>query len=918
MEEVNRVRGRLRISLTDSTMMWIVYRAMDKAYERAQSKEGAIVQLTEISKFYELAVIQLEGCLKFVQEETDSNFENNDEYFLGDLTEIRDRLIQRLKELELAIVEKDRELTERSENELRLGRALEIKERKMDFLRAKLKLEPTKMEGVRNADEEFSGLKHSVEQQVWNIKHKLEPEDRRRNRSCDSLNFEKMGSDIDVLKETMDMAFGKMKSAIFLSEMEPVEQQWRLTIEKDTLGILIKGFVRDIQENFKAQVKGREKQVSVGLNKHLSDLMKEMKCLNDELEALCISQSNQEGKIPLKQLGEEDEEDDSGNYVAKLIKNHESIIKKKKKHFNAIKRENLGEKGCPCPRREEDLISPRRRIQNVIVRMENLINWNAKLGQSNDKEESSSAKSACKFRATQQKKSQVGQRKVSEVSSSDAVNEKLHNEIRVLKEEKEDASLQALIMEKTFASLVEGFIYEASNQLYKYQGIHEDSFKKTVKEWNEQMESDQIDIQIREEMQNIVFGEAVKNFGCILESAIIDCQEEKAEKSCLEDYNLEGKLREEISRILSREVYKELNELVTLSDTGNLVKEEIQQIAFGETLRDIANTNYHMTSVLKEENLEGKLREIIFRLLFRELCNEWNEIIKRLDEENFVREEIYQIVFKETLRDMASKSNEGKNSEKYICGFNFNESIQFAEYSIKEDVYMVFFREMSKELKEIDAQNFESLIREELFQLAVVETLKEASAAYKEVAAQDHFQISEDFISPDKLHKNEELQNQDSLLNCMTAEQNLIQSTSSETNEYNAACCPIQMKHEKFDKLKISHELFTEIGSAFTSVSSKVEIALEQLAVSKAQLNELRSCLAVEDVERINDRTVSVASAHNMKPSCLQPEEPKEVKVISSYCEFMPIMEFLQVFMDFKCRVEEKLELNILRSFTLP
>jgi hypothetical protein len=64
--------GRCRVSITDSTMMLIVHQAMDKAHEKVKSKEGIVERLNEMSKFYELAVMQLEGCLKFVQEETDS------------------------------------------------------------------------------------------------------------------------------------------------------------------------------------------------------------------------------------------------------------------------------------------------------------------------------------------------------------------------------------------------------------------------------------------------------------------------------------------------------------------------------------------------------------------------------------------------------------------------------------------------------------------------------------------------------------------------------------------------------------------------------------------------------------------------------------------------------------------------------
>ncbi|KDP45087.1 hypothetical protein JCGZ_18529 [Jatropha curcas] len=147
-ELVGRVGGRFKISLTDSTMMRIVHSTMDKAHERAQSKEGVIERLTEISKFYELAVMQLDGCLSFVQEEADRSFEISNEEVLWDLTDFRDRLIGRLKELELFIAEKDRELTKRIENELKFRQALEMKERDLDSLCAKIKLEPTKIESV--------------------------------------------------------------------------------------------------------------------------------------------------------------------------------------------------------------------------------------------------------------------------------------------------------------------------------------------------------------------------------------------------------------------------------------------------------------------------------------------------------------------------------------------------------------------------------------------------------------------------------------------------------------------------------------------------------------------------------------------------------------------------------------------------
>ncbi|XP_059458454.1 WPP domain-associated protein [Corylus avellana] len=253
------IDGRCRVSITDSTMMWIVHQAMDKAHEKVKSKEGVVERLNEISKFYELAVMQLEGCLKFVQEETDSCIlESNHEEVLADLKEFRDRLHGRLRESELAISDKDRELTERVKNEMKLRQALELKEREVVSLRADLEIERKKSEGIEEFVEdrdigEFCELKNSVDQQVWNIKQKLEPDsyqliDEERSRGIDNKRIEQMGLDIDMLKETLDIAFEKMQRAIFSSEMGPLEQQWRWSVEKDTISIFIKGLMSSIQD----------------------------------------------------------------------------------------------------------------------------------------------------------------------------------------------------------------------------------------------------------------------------------------------------------------------------------------------------------------------------------------------------------------------------------------------------------------------------------------------------------------------------------------------------------------------------------------------------------------------------------------------------------------------------------------------
>ncbi|KAJ6432855.1 hypothetical protein OIU84_019980 [Salix udensis] len=131
---------------------------------------------------------------------------------------------------------------------MKLRQTLELKERELESLRANLELVRTKTEGFEeqvlgnlvsgdgNRDEEFSELKNSVDQQMWNIIQQLDPEDesidKRRYHGFESLRIEQMSSDIDILKETMGLAFEKMQNAIFLSELEPDEQQLGWTVEK--------------------------------------------------------------------------------------------------------------------------------------------------------------------------------------------------------------------------------------------------------------------------------------------------------------------------------------------------------------------------------------------------------------------------------------------------------------------------------------------------------------------------------------------------------------------------------------------------------------------------------------------------------------------------------------------------------------
>ncbi|MQM00390.1 hypothetical protein Taro_033117 [Colocasia esculenta] len=144
----------LRVSgmIGDSIMVSIVNSAMEEAYERIlSSKEGGLECLNDKSRFCGLAIMQLEWCLKYLQEEMDACVVKSDderERLVGDLRVTRDRLRSRLEETESAIAEKEMELEDMNQSESDLRRALESKDKELRSLRTSLELERARQAGV--------------------------------------------------------------------------------------------------------------------------------------------------------------------------------------------------------------------------------------------------------------------------------------------------------------------------------------------------------------------------------------------------------------------------------------------------------------------------------------------------------------------------------------------------------------------------------------------------------------------------------------------------------------------------------------------------------------------------------------------------------------------------------------------------
>ncbi|KAK1552442.1 hypothetical protein Q3G72_017059 [Acer saccharum] len=843
--------GSLRSSITDSTMMWIVHYAMDKAHGKVKSNGGVFQRLNEISKFYELAVIQLEGCMRFVQEEAD--------------------------ESEQAILDKDRELLERLENELKLKQALELKERELVSLKD------------RDGDDEFCELMQSVDQQVLNIKQQLHEPDS--SLIDDNKKIEQMGFDIHILKETMDHAFVKMQDAIFLSELRPQEKKRRCTIEKETIAISIKGFLMDFKENF--EVKQSEKQVSIGLSDHMSHLIQEAICLRNELESLIdLSESqskasNLECRIPPRarslsegnsvddslkifssKVDEEEPEKDS-SLVAKMIKSHESIIRRKSEELNWLKREILRKKGCSSSRREINPVSLKGRIQDVIIKLDNLIDCNSKLVQNfgdyrgdHQEEEVSVQESDAKYRKDSGTNGLEDVReKMNTASVSRAVDEHLHNEIRMLKQEKEDGNLLISIMEESYATIFEGLMSEFYTELHARsleslikECTHEDFFKEMINERKEYVESNQIETLIREEACYIVCGEMVKDFCSALDCTLVYCQDEYA-------------LREEVTTALFREMYEELNAGLQSFNTETLVREDIYRIVLDEFIRDIVSKSEEAKvteNVMYDSSfsiMSGKISEYsVKEEVYMGTTNPENTQKQgKTHPENsrttsITASQAKQKRNKHTTPDhrKTKESHQNSNTPAHLLTTN---SPSFRE-SVGERI----------SLPRTDACNIESIVREEMHRYILVETVKEVGLSFMEAEAQRLDKTSENVLisagnAGGSLEGGEEessIQNlQDTRLKCFKEEEHLDL---------------VGMEHGELN---------------------------EQLVMSESVLSELGSSLGT--------------GVPDGKSCICQQKYNAEFYTNRSDSIFTPILKFPQVFVNFETLAHLKLENNLSR-----
>ncbi|KAK6791712.1 hypothetical protein RDI58_010793 [Solanum bulbocastanum] len=540
-------------SKSDGIVMGILRCAMDKAHEKVQSEAGSIEFLHERSKFYELAVILVESGLSIIQEETDF-VESNREKVISDLTEMRHWLFGRIKVMKLLINEKDRELTERIENELKLREILKSKEKEVFYLRDKLENQRTmsegsldlelllknkaKLEGEISDSKSDSELlneetfqKESIFYGSYNHIPKIKPMNIDSLRPEQNNVIQQMSCDIDILNETLDFAFGRRDNG----EMVPIEKQWRCTIEKDTLSILIKGFIQDIKHRFGDTLKENveivifEKQLRCTLEKdilyvllrgfisdfqqrfelelgdqtplefsydNLEEFIGEITILREELEAFCNKYDDRNLPCPLTKiqrtcsdpLPNVDQEDyqeviSGNNDVAKLIKNHESVIRKQLEDHNYMKKEVFRGEKSALHKKEKELEFLKVMIKDFITRLDDISSLSLKLV---DKKY---VKCKEKYIMKNISKSTMGDK----VVTSDCTCEIIRDDVGLLKEDMDNLNLQVLILEE--------------NYLIIYEGL----YKEMLKAWKEEIDDFYMEVEIREDLYKFMMVEAVKD-----------------------------------------------------------------------------------------------------------------------------------------------------------------------------------------------------------------------------------------------------------------------------------------------------------------------------------------------------------------------------------------------------------------------
>ncbi|XP_039060040.1 WPP domain-associated protein-like [Hibiscus syriacus] len=256
----------------------------------------------------------------------------------------------------------------------------------------------------------------------------------------------------------------------------------------------------------------------------------------------------------------------------------------------------------------------------------------------------------------------------------------------------------------------------------------------------------------------------------------------------------------------------------------------------------------------------------IYAFLLWKIIGEWKENIETFKSTSCLGEELCLIVFGEIVRGIVNTSKstfielqqikiDESSNHNFECDDKFLET---ATMSIKDDVLKIFLADMIKEhQKEIYAFSLESLIKEDIFQFVLVESVRQGCILDKTDDRTNREQSPHNsMISVDNL-----THILDSLVKFFEYEETVIQTAYSETKQRRT-----QRQHVApgFEFTQHGHcpGFFTYDENSTNSTSIKLEKALLQLHYGKALLSELGSELGI---------TLNNSNSHNATRDCRKP-----------------------------------------------
>ncbi|CAN6276324.1 unnamed protein product [Urochloa humidicola] len=314
-------RLRVPVKAADSIMVGLVNAAMEDAYRKSLWKDGDLDRLFHKLRFAELAVMQLDWCLRFVRAEMDAAGDGDgdgNEQLLDDLLETRDRIQASLDEAERAVAEADRDYTRRKRaapgpsrgreaaappppsSSGRRGGAEEEEEggdgggrafgdrrgsvsRTMSRMRARLEDasstlaalmermsgEASPMARLREAGHEGEGVKGLSD--FYGMAQLL-------------MEFQEMVLDAGAVRDAVASSFDAMESSAAALRADADEERWLVDAEREMYGCVVEGFLREINDRTSSLCEGSRPPPALqhGSDAPENDNLEEFKSLKDE------------------------------------------------------------------------------------------------------------------------------------------------------------------------------------------------------------------------------------------------------------------------------------------------------------------------------------------------------------------------------------------------------------------------------------------------------------------------------------------------------------------------------------------------------------------------------------------------------------------------------------------------------------